>query len=90
VKPVLIRPSADRDMDEIFAWIAQDDPSAAERVIGRIFDAAKSLAGFPEKGRRRPEIGPDARSLVVGRYIVLYRVERIVWSYCASSMAHAI
>jgi toxin ParE1/3/4 len=74
VKPVLIRPAADRDMDEIFAWIAADDPAAAERLVSRIFDAAKSLARFPEKGPRRPEIGEAARSLVVGRYLILYRV----------------
>ncbi len=73
MKPVLIRPSADRDMDEIFAWIARDDPVAAERLVRRIFEAAKSLRDFPERGTLHPEIGRDARSLLVGRYLILYR-----------------
>ena len=74
MKPVLIRPSADRDMDEIFAWIAREDAMAAERLVRRIFEAARSLRDFPERGAPHPEIGPDARALLVGRYLVLYRV----------------
>jgi toxin ParE1/3/4 len=74
MKPVLIRPSADRDMDEIYAWIAQDDPAAAERLMHRIFESAKRLRDFPERGAPRPELGAGARSVVVGRYLVLYRI----------------
>lgn len=74
MKPVLIRPSADADMDGIFAWIARDDPRAAERLIQRIFEVAKRLARFPESGTPRPELGPNARSIVVGRYLILYRI----------------
>jgi toxin ParE1/3/4 len=73
VKPVLIRPSADADMDGIFAWIAGDDPRAAERLIQRIFTAVKRLAHYPDSGAPRPELGPDARSIVVGKYLILYR-----------------
>ena len=36
--------------------------------------SAEHLADFPEIGQARPEIGEGARSLVVGRYLVLYRV----------------
>ena len=74
MKPVLIRPSADADADEIFNWIARDDPAAAERLVRRIFEAARRLANFPESGTPRPELGPEARSIVVGKYVVLYRV----------------
>ncbi len=37
-------------------------------------DAARRLADFPERGTPRPELGRGARSLVVGRYLILYRV----------------
>lgn len=59
----------------IFCWIAHDDPVAADRVIDRIVAAAQRLADFPESGRTRPEIAPGVRSLPVGRYILLYKVE---------------
>ncbi|HEX8626229.1 MAG TPA: type II toxin-antitoxin system RelE/ParE family toxin [Allosphingosinicella sp.] len=74
MKRVDITPAADRDADEIFAYIAGDDPRAAEEQIQRIFTAAKRLADFPESGRARPELGPGARTIVVGRYLLLYRV----------------
>ena len=76
MKTIVLRRSADRDLDDIYDWIAADDPVAAERHVRRIVAAAKRLAAFSESGRARPEIGEGARSLVVGRYLVLYRIER--------------
>lgn len=72
---VTIRPSADHDLDDIFDWIAEDDPDAAERYVRRLVDVALSLCTFPERGPLRPEIGEGVRSLTIGRYLVLYRTE---------------
>ena len=74
MKRVDIRPSADADLDDIYEWIARDDPQAAERTVERIVDAAKRLRHFPDSGTSRPELGPQARSIVIGKYLVLYRV----------------
>jgi len=74
VRRVTITPAADRDADEIFAYIAGENPLAAEGQIQRLFTAAKRLADFPERGRARPELGSGARTIVVGRYLLLYRV----------------
>lgn len=74
MKRVKITSAADRDADEIFAYIAGDNPLAAEEQIQRIFTASKRLADFPESGRTRPELGTGARTIVVGRYLLLYRV----------------
>ncbi len=71
---VAILPSADRDLDAIYDWIAEDDAEAAARHVRRLTAAALSLRDFPLRGMARPEIGAGARSLVVGRYLVLYRV----------------
>lgn len=71
---VHIRPAADADLGSIFDWIAAEDVAAAERLIERIADAARRLGDFPERGRQRPEIGEGVRSLVLGRYLILYRV----------------
>ncbi|QIG78682.1 type II toxin-antitoxin system RelE/ParE family toxin [Stakelama tenebrarum] len=70
---VHILPSADRDLGEIYHWIAQDDPLAAEAHVRRLVAAAQQLRDFPERGMARPEIGEGARSWAVGRYLLLYR-----------------
>lgn len=67
-------PRAIRDIDEIWDWVAAEDMRAAERLAERITHATDRLADFPESGSPRPELGRDVRSIVVGRYIVVYRV----------------
>ncbi len=66
--------AAARDLDDIWYAIGQDSVSAADRMIDAIRQKSAQLAAFPESGRTRPDIAPDARSLVVGPYIMLYRV----------------
>lgn len=67
-------PRAIRDVDEIWDWIATEDLEAADRLSDRIARATDRLADFPQSGAPRPELGPDGRSIVVGKYLVLYRV----------------
>ena len=67
-------PRAIRDVDEIWQWIAAEDPDAAERWVGRVIEATDRLTEFPDSGAPRPELAPGARSIVVGRYLILYRV----------------
>ncbi len=41
-----------------------------------LFDAAKALGRFPNRGRRVPELDrADLRELIYGTYRVIYRVE---------------
>lgn len=67
-------PQAISDVDDIWLYIAADDPVAASRTIDRIAKAVERLADYPGLGQVRPEIGETARSLTVGNYLVLYRV----------------
>lgn len=67
-------PQAIRDVDEIWQRIAEDDIAAADRWADRIVEATNRLSAFPDSGAPRPEIGSAVRSIVVGRYLVLYRV----------------
>ena len=55
-------------------YIAQEDPAAALRVVGRIGDAVRYLEDHPSMGR--PGRVPGTRELVVSGtpYIVPYRV----------------
>lgn len=40
-----------RALDDIFAYVAQENPSAAGRVVARIEKVAERLGAFPELGR---------------------------------------
>lgn len=62
-------------LDEIRRWVAQDDPVAARRLIGRLFEAASPLVDFPHLGRRGRQ--PSTRELFVPdtAFTLVYRVE---------------
>ena len=66
-------PAAEEDLLAIWLRIAKDDPRTADRVWAHIRERAESLGNFPDLGPARPDIGEDARSLVVERWLVLYR-----------------
>jgi toxin ParE1/3/4 len=60
------------DLNEIVAYIAQDNPSAAERLGDELAAEANSLSN-PYRGglvRRRRNV----RRLVHGSYLIVYRI----------------
>lgn len=66
---------AERDLDEIAAYIGQDNPAAAARVILELIDQAENLLpAQPAIGRPGRVIG--TRELVIGElpYVIPYRV----------------
>jgi toxin ParE1/3/4 len=66
---------AREDLLDIWLYIArQNSEAAADRVFDRIEDACRILARHPELGPARPEIADEARSLVVQRWLALYRL----------------
>lgn len=72
---VLIAPSAQRDLQKIVAYIAQDNSEAAEKLGFRLIAAAETLASFPLMGRIIPEFGdPALREIVHRSYRIMYRV----------------
>jgi toxin ParE1/3/4 len=64
--------AAARDLRQIWDYIAEDDPAAADRVLSRIEDRALVHADFPQSGSLRSELG-GARSFAVGNYLIFYR-----------------
>ena len=69
---ILKRPRALRDLAEIWSYIAEDGVANADTLASRIDKTFKLLARRPGIGRARPELYPDLRSFVVGKYVVFY------------------
>jgi len=65
---------SEADLLSIWFHIAEHDLPAADRFLVRVERRCKTLARRPRLGAARPEIAPDARSLVEGRYLILYRI----------------
>jgi toxin ParE1/3/4 len=66
------RPRADQELDDIWAFIAEDNPTAASRFVRLIEERCRLLAENPLMGRSRTELAPNLRSFPVGDYIIFY------------------
>jgi toxin ParE1/3/4 len=71
---VRITPLAERDLEDIWFFIAQDDPAAADRLLDLLEEKYKVLADNPHMGPARPDIAKELRYHPVGSYLLLYRI----------------
>ena len=49
-----LTPSAQADLEEIWAFIASDNPETADILESDIFEVCQLLAGQPQMGMKRP------------------------------------
>ena len=65
------------DLDEIRAYIARDNPDAADRVVTEIFDTIRALVPFPHQGYRRPNLtSRPLRFAIVREYVIAYAPDK--------------
>lgn len=74
MRQLLYLPMAAQELDEIWDYIAQYDPAAADRHVDRIDATAARLCHYPFVGRDRSELATSLRSIVIGHYLVFYQV----------------
>ena len=66
---------AREDLLEIWLAVAtRNSEAVADRVYDRIENLCHLLEDHPQLGRARPEIHPEARPIVVERWLALYRI----------------
>jgi toxin ParE1/3/4 len=66
---------AREDLLDIWLYIApRSSDTVADQVYDRIEQTCQLLKHNPQLGPARPEIAEDARALVIGRWIALYRL----------------
>lgn len=73
MKRYRIAAQASVDLAEIWAFIAADSISAADRFLDDVAARCESAARLPGIGRRREELGPGYRSVPVGSYLIFYQ-----------------
>ncbi len=74
---ILWSDAARRDLEEIVAFIAAENPTGALKVLAQIEDRCANLARLPERGRIVPELKSidvfSYRELVEGPWRIVYR-----------------
>jgi toxin ParE1/3/4 len=73
---VIISAKALRDLQEIVAFIAADNPPAAERFGFRLISEAEAIGPHPMAGRMVPEFAdPAIRERIFRSYRIVYRLD---------------
>ena len=68
--------TAEGHLDAIYAYIAQDSPEYARRIVDRLTRRTQQIAGFPLSGRRVPEYDIDQiREVIEGPYRIIYYIK---------------
>ena len=80
---VRITPAAQRDVNRIHDYIAENAPRTADAWIGELDRQIQTLERFPTRCAVIPEateLGREYRHLIYGRYRTILRVDgRVVW-----------
>jgi plasmid stabilization system protein ParE len=69
---------AAQDLEQIWNYIAQQSPTYADGMIGRIVRAIEGLTVFPRMGAEvldLPNVSAELRVWVVKPYLIIYRVQ---------------
>ncbi|HBI20309.1 MULTISPECIES: type II toxin-antitoxin system RelE/ParE family toxin [unclassified Brevundimonas] len=62
------------DLLDAYAFIAADNPSAAERVQDRLIEAARTLSDMPNRGREGRQAGTRELTVLGTPYLIVYAV----------------
>lgn len=65
---------AEKDLEDIWIYLAQQDEIAADCQVARLLDRFPMLAQFPNMGRQRNELLTGLRSFPVKPYIIFYTI----------------
>jgi plasmid stabilization system protein ParE len=66
---------AQRWLEDIFEYIASDNPQAATQTVNGIYERAQALANFPEMGHRYWASNRHVRILLYGHYRIAYLIK---------------
>jgi len=68
--------TAEGHLDAIYAYIGQDSPEYAKRMVDRLTRRSQQIAEFPFSGRRVPEYDVDQiREVIEGSFRIIYHIK---------------
>ncbi len=70
---VVISPTANSDLTNVWLYVAAHSPANADSLVDRFDRIFRVLAEHPYMGRGRDELAANLHSFPVGNYIVFYR-----------------
>ena len=70
---IIRSPLANADIVEIWAYIADDNSAAADRLITRFDEIFRHLLAQPLIGKATDELGANIRFFPTGSYLIFYR-----------------
>ncbi|MFN3475196.1 MAG: type II toxin-antitoxin system RelE/ParE family toxin [Blastomonas sp.] len=71
---LIVSTAAQRDIDGIGRFIAQDNATAARNFVDRLTSCFERLQAMPGIGSMRDELEPGLLGRAFGNYIIYYRV----------------
>ena len=77
---IIVTPTAEHDIQNIFDYIAQDNPFKAQELINKFEKKFDTLSVFPDSGVKKPYfVSRDVRMAVAaGHYLIVYSVKNNV------------
>ena len=66
---------AEADLLDIWAFISQDNLTAADKIVRQLDARSHELVKHPEMGISRDDVAKGMRHLVMGSYLILYRID---------------
>jgi len=86
-----LHPDVVSDLEEIWDYIAEDNPDAADRAVADIFESLQTLVRFPHQGFQRPDLATrPLRFKLVSDFLIAYRQMKRLCSSLRSCMAAEI
>ena len=68
--------TAEGHLDGLYAYIAQDSPEVAKRMVDQLTRRSQQNAEFPFSGRKVPEYNIDQiREVIEGPYRITYHIK---------------
>jgi len=72
---LIISRLAETDLMDGWSWIANDNPTAADRWLKAMHGSMTRLCNFPAMGKAFPDFGPNIHGLIKDGYFIFYWVD---------------
>lgn len=77
------------DYEEIWTYIAKDDPQAADRLISNFEPHLALLATMPAMGKQEPDLAPNLRRFPIETFCSTTALSRRASNWCGLCTARA-